>query len=276
VQSASTEETVATPPSIERPLAAGKTGRSVLVVDDDSDARDLLTGYIEELGAQAIPAANGVQALELARQYRPDLITLDLMMPGMEGWEVLRRLKADPDLERIPVIIISIVAERRRALFLGAMDALTKPIAQDELLAILRRTLSGTRKGRVLVVDDHPEVLELFKTLLEHEVDELRTAVTGKDALQVLQDYRPDLIFLDLMMPEMDGLTFLRVLRTERQLMNLPVVIVTAKELSDSERRELEMRVVQVIQKGEDNLEGHLKEVLQEVLTTPAALTAPA
>ena len=269
-------EAVAAPSVSAQPIPVPPPGRSrpghrlVLVVDDDPDARELLSGYVTELGAQAISAANGEQALALARERQPSLITLDLMMPGMDGWEVLRRLKAEPALAPIPVVIISIVAERRQALILGAMDALSKPIAQDDLLTILHRSLAGGG-GKVLAVDDNPEVLELYRSLLEAEVDELRTAVNGKDALKVLHDYRPDLIFLDLMMPEMDGLTFLRILRTEKQLMNLPVVIVTAKQLSETERRELEMRVVQVIQKGEADLEERLRATLQQVLAPPPA-----
>ena len=242
------------------------SNRTVLVVDDDADARELLTGYIEELGAIAVAAAAGEQVLELARKYKPTLITLDLMMPGLDGWEVLRLLKADAELKSIPVVIISIVAERRQALVLGAIDAITKPIAQDDLMSILQRSLHSTRQGRLLVVDDNLEVLDLYKSLLENEVTEIRTAENGKQALSVLQDYKPDLIFLDLMMPEMDGLTFLRILRTEKQLLNLPVVIVTAKQLSASERRELEMRVVQIVQKGEDNLEEQLHTILQQVI----------
>ena len=239
--------------------------RTVLIVDDDADARDLLATHIEELGGQTVQAANGEQGLELARQHKPDLITLDLMMPGIDGWQVLRQLKADPELESIPVIIISIVAERRQALFLGAIDALTKPIAQDDLLHILHRTLNGNRHSRILAVDDNSDVLELIQSILENEVREIRTAKNGKQALQVLQNYHPDLIFLDLMMPEMDGLTFLRILRTEKHLMNLPVVIVTAKQLTDSERRELEMRVVSIIEKGQYNLEETLRDSLTQI-----------
>ncbi|HXH02100.1 MAG TPA: response regulator [Candidatus Competibacteraceae bacterium] len=248
------------------PLPRPQGSRVVLVVDDDADARELMANYIRDLGGQPVTTGDGQQALILARQYHPDLITLDLMMPGMDGWEVLRRLKGDPELCQIPVVIISIVADRRRALVLGAMDALSKPIAQDDLLAILRRSLQTDHQGRILVVDDNHEVHELFKTLLTGEVQEIRTASNGKEALEVLNHYEPDLIFLDLMMPEMDGLTFLRVLRTDRRLMNLPVVVVTAKQLSPAERRELEMRVVQVIQKGDDTLEGRLREVLESAL----------
>ena len=146
------------------------------------------------------------------------------------------------------------------------MDALTKPIVQDELLAILQRTLNTTARASVLAVDDNPDVLELYQSLLAGQVKEIRTAGNGRQALEVLQDFRPDLLFLDLMMPEMDGLTFLRVLRTERHMISLPVVVVTAKDLSERERRELEMRVTQVIQKGEENLEEQLREALSQVL----------
>ncbi|MFO1352384.1 MAG: response regulator [Gammaproteobacteria bacterium] len=258
----------AAPVPIETPplIPKGKGPRRVLIVDDDADARELLSGYITEIGALPILAADGEQALRLAREHHPDLITLDLMMPGIDGWEVLKRLKVDAELQAIPVVIISIVAERRKAVVLGAIDAITKPIVHDDLIAILRRTLHAPPHGRVLVVDDNPEVLDLFRHLLADEVAEIRTAYNGKDALDVLRDYRPDLIFLDLMMPEMDGLTFLRVLRTDKQLMSLPVIIVTAKELTSSERKELEMRVVDIIQKGDESLEDRLREVLEKAM----------
>ena len=235
---------------------------TILVVDDDQDARSLLSHYVKEAGWQIITATDGEQALEQARRHKPNLITLDLMMPGMDGWETLRRLKADPELLAIPVVIISIVVERRQALVLGAVEALTKPIIQDELLAILQRSLQNTTSNRILIVDDNTEVQDLFANLLNGRVRELRSAANGREALEVLNHYRPDLIFLDLMMPEMDGLTFLRALRMDKQLMNLPVVVVTAKQLSTKDRRELEMRVVQIIQKGEDNLEEQLEGVL--------------
>ncbi len=249
--------------AIPKGLRQLRKNSRVLIVDDDSDARDLLSHYVKDLGGEVLLAGDGEEALRLAELHKPDLITLDLMLPGMDGWEILRKLKGNSQLAQIPVVIISIVADRRHALVLGAMDALTKPIAQDELMAILRRTLKGGQEGRILVVDDNEEVRELFGRLLEDKVKEVRFAENGRAALSVLNDYEPDLIFLDLMMPEMDGLTFLRILRSDPRLLSLPVVVVTAKQLSSAERRELEMRVAQVIQKGDATIESQLAEALQ-------------
>ncbi len=252
-----------------------KKNSRVLIVDDDGDARDLLAHYVKDLGGEVLLAGDGEEALRLAEQHRPDLITLDLMLPGMDGWEILRKLKANPILAQIPVVIISIVADRRHALVLGAMDALTKPIAQDDLMAILRRTLKGGQEGRILVVDDNDEVRELFGRLLEDKVKEVRFAENGRVALSILNDYEPDLIFLDLMMPEMDGLTFLRVMRSDPKLLALPVVVVTAKQLSSAERRELEMRVAQVIQKGDAAIENQLAEALQNAFANAYEVSSP-
>ncbi len=239
----------------------------VLIADDDADARDLLAGYVHDLGSRTLTATDGHQALQLARDYHPDLIILDLMMPGLDGWEILRNLKADPALRDIPVVIISIVAERRRALVLGAVDALTKPVAQDELMAILRRTLHhNVAAGRILVVDDNPEVQTLFHHILRHQVAELQSASNGQIALDLLKNYTPDLIFLDLMMPEMDGLTFLRTLRADPLQKHIPVVIITAKQLSAAEQHELDLRTVQVLQKGDVLLESRLREVLKQAI----------
>ena len=249
------------------PQNSAQEKQTVLVVDDDPDARKLLGSYVEESGANVVYASGGSEALDMARKHGPDLITLDLMMPGMDGWETLRHLKGDESTMNIPVVIISIVAERQRALILGAMEALTKPIAQNDLLAILRRNLGNPGLSRVLVVDDNPEVQELYRNLLEGQVGELRTADNGKQALELLEFFTPDLIFLDLMMPEMDGFTFLRILRTEKRLMELPVAVVTAKQLSDQERRELEMRVIRVIQKGESTLEESLRAILPRAVS---------
>ena len=228
-------------------------GRTVLVVDDDPDARDLLSNYVNEHGAIVLAAASGEEALTIAKQKQPDLITLDIMMPGMDGWETLQAFKADFSVAHIPVVIVSIIAEKHKATVLGAVDAVTKPVVQSELLATLKRSLKGGNKKKILVVDDDPDIWELYKDALSPHVDELVFAENGRVGLEKLESYNADMVFLDLMMPEMDGLTFLRVLRTDKHLLSLPVVVVTAKQLTTAERRELELRVVDVVEKGGSN-----------------------
>jgi signal transduction histidine kinase/CheY-like chemotaxis protein/HAMP domain-containing protein len=238
----------------------------VLIVDDNADARELIASQVEDFGARTVGVEHGESVLDVARRERPTLITLDLMMPDLDGWEVLRRLKADPELNRTPVVVISIVAEHRRAVVLGAVDALTKPIAQDQLQGLLRRSLSNPRDKRVLVVDDSSDVRELLRDFLQREVREVVTEVNGRTALERLEAQRFDLIFLDLMMPEMDGFAFLRAMRSDSRFADIPVVVLTAKDLSREERLELDRSVIRIVEKGEDRLESSLRRVIAQTL----------
>lgn len=243
--------------------------RTVLIVDDDADARELLSSYLKERGDHILTAADGEQGLAMAREHRPDLITLDLMMPGMSGWEVLSEIKQDETLAAIPVVVVSIVADGARAAVLGAVDAITKPVSQERLLNAIERCIGENTSGesaRVLVVDDEEDARSLITNLLSDRVTEVKTAANGREALAALEIFRPDLIVLDLMMPVMDGLSFLRVKRSDSRFAEIPVVVVTAKQLSTDEKRELEMRVATIIQKGDQSLADQLEEVLGNVV----------
>jgi signal transduction histidine kinase/DNA-binding response OmpR family regulator/HAMP domain-containing protein len=271
-----TEVTTSTEENVEQTYEAAKVTSSdsklpnrhkvkrVLIIDDDVDARELLSNYLTDQCDEIITAQNGEEGLQKARQYKPNLITLDLMMPGMNGWEVLNKLKQDDELAEIPVIVISIVAETRRAAVLGAVDAITKPVSQTKLNQVLQRCLGGQDLdgARLLVVDDEADARDLICNLMTDQVGEIRTAANGREALARLEQYMPDLIILDLMMPVMDGLSFLRVLRADKRFFGIPVVVVTAKNLGESERRELELRVAAVVQKGDDQLADRLTEVI--------------
>jgi len=246
--------------------AQSLSGKKVLVVDDDPDARDLLSNYIVEQGAVIIPAASGEEALRLAKQHQPDLITLDIMMPGLDGWATLQAIKADAEITSIPVVVVSIVAEKSKATVLGAVDAVTKPVVQSELLATLQRSLGASAGKNILIIDDDKEIWELYKDALSASVGKMEFAENGRVGLQKLESFNADMVFLDLMMPEMDGLTFLRILRTDKHLLSLPVVVATAKQLSAAERRELELRVVNIVEKGGQMTEGRLLEVLKEAV----------
>src|SRR5262249_37814469 len=155
---------------------------------------------------------SGQDAIEKARLLRPDLITLDLMMPGMNGWETLRVLKADPELHEIPVVVVSIVASENRGTIFGAADHLNKPVSREELCNVLRRNRKHG-KGKALVVDDSEDARRILTALLADETAEIETAANGQEALRKLILFQPDLIILDLMMPVMDGMTFLDSIR---------------------------------------------------------------
>jgi len=234
----------------------------VLVIDDDPDARELLASHVKAAGGVAVSCGDSRQALKMAAEQQPGLITLDIMMPGLDGWEVLKQLKADPATQDIPVVIISIAADKRRAVVLGAMDALTKPISSSQLENLLRRHVQGHDVDRVMIVEDDPDTQQLLRSLLQDKVHAIASAVDGREALELLDRFRPDLIFLDLIMPGMDGLTFLRALRADERFERLPVVVISGKSMGPNERQELQQRVSAIITKGVS-----LEEQVREVLT---------
>jgi signal transduction histidine kinase/CheY-like chemotaxis protein len=239
-------------------------GKQVLIIDDDSDSRLLLTRHIEDCGCRVVAVDGGEQGLRVGEQVRPDLIVLDLMMPGMDGWDVLKALKAHPSLSRVPVVVVSIVAGENRGTILGAVDLLDKPVSRESLNALLRRNL-GSRKGRALVVDDNADSRKLLSAYLTEEGLETCEAVNGADALERLERFDADLVILDLLMPVMDGLAFLGALRRDPRRLHLPVVVVTAKELTPGEAERLRADASVVLRKGDDLALG-LRRVVGEVL----------
>ncbi|NJD18709.1 MAG: response regulator [Gemmatimonadetes bacterium] len=243
----------------------------VLVVDDEKDSRDLMAHYLEDFGCRVLTATNGEEGLSAAREFRPDLITLDLMMPGMTGWEVLRRLKADRELRQIPVVVVSIVAGEGRGRLLGAVDLVTKPFEREDLLRVLWRNLVRKRGGRILVVDDEKSV----RTMLAHFLGtlglEVVQAADGHEALEAIRMEAPDAVLLDMVMPLMDGMTFLHKLRANPLHSGLPVIVLTAKELSRQEEKELADVASGVVQKGDG-----MAEDLREALGSMFTLASPA
>ncbi|MEN9572163.1 MAG: hypothetical protein RL514_18 [Verrucomicrobiota bacterium] len=222
--------------------------RLVLVIDDEEDSRDLLADLLEECGCQAITADAGQRALVDARKLKPDLILLDLMMPSMNGWQVLQALKADAELKHIPVVIASIVARENQGTIIGAVDLLQKPIAREDLLRVL-----GTRlRPKVLVVEDNDFDQQVFASGLAAEGVEYRMVSTGREALAAVEQFNPDLILLDLLLPEMDGMEFLQHLRQNPLHEHLPVFIVTAKELSADETELLHQQARVIFRKSGD------------------------
>jgi signal transduction histidine kinase/DNA-binding response OmpR family regulator len=239
-------------------------GKRVLIIDDDCDSRILLTQYIEDCGCRVIAVDCGEHGLKVGHQFLPDLIVLDLMMPEMSGWEVLKALKADPTLSNVPVVVVSIVARENRGTILGAVDLLDKPVSREALHALLHRILQS-RKGRALVVDDNADARRLLSAYLVEEGFETCEAVNGAEALARLERFEADLVILDLMMPVMDGLSFLGALRRDSRHLRLPVVVVTAKDLTQQEIERLGEDGSVVLRKG-DELALGLKRVVGEVL----------
>jgi signal transduction histidine kinase/DNA-binding response OmpR family regulator len=259
--------------AVEEPAPAGPAERAVpgvgtvLVIDDEAAVRDLMQRFLTREGFRIVTAAGGEEGLRLARELRPDAITLDVMMPGMDGWAVLSALKADPDLADIPVIMLTIVDDRNLGYALGASDYLTKPIDRERLVTVLRR---HRRDLPVLVVDDDVEVRQLFRRMLEPEGYTVVEAPNGRVALESLRAISPSVILLDLMMPEMDGFEFVAEFRRHEPWRAIPIVVVTAKDLSHDDRARLNGHVEKILQKGTHGREQLLAEVRDLVATSIA------
>ena len=241
-------------------------GQLVLIIDDEPDARLLLEEHVRSFGMRPVSAATGPEGLRLARELMPDLVTLDLKMPGMDGWATLRAFKADPKLRNVPVVVVSVIAAEARGTFLGQVDLVGKPVDRDALEEAVRRNLRGGA-SRALVVDDDPDSRLLLTTLLEGAVEEVRTAEDGVQALAVLDDFEPGVILLDLVMPRMDGMTFLKVLRAIPRHSRTPVLVVTSKELTTAETAVLDRTTWGMVRKApSDEMYGSLRDRLADFL----------
>jgi adenylate cyclase len=229
----------------------------VLVIDDDMTARDLMRRVLSREGFDVVTASDGIEGLALARELRPSVITLDVLMRDMDGWTVLQAIRADPDLADIPVVMLSILDEKQRGFALGASAYLTKPVDRARLAAALGPFKSKGMSQRALVVDDDETAREMMRRLLVGEGWVVSTARNGADAWEKLAAEKPQLILLDLLMPEMDGFEFLAKLRGNADFEGVPVIIITAAELSQEQRRHLQGGVERILEKaayGQDQL----------------------
>jgi GAF domain-containing protein/CheY-like chemotaxis protein/HAMP domain-containing protein len=242
-------------PAPVKPAAAPRispdasNGATVLIVDDDAAARELLSASLKSAGYRLVHAASGEEALALARTVRPDAITLDVMMPKPDGWEVLSTLKADADLCDIPVVMVTMAPDRGIGLSLGAVDVLTKPVDRARLTALIHRLVR--RDGPVLVVEDDADTREMMRHTIEKLSLSVAEADNGRRALSWLGEHPvPAMILLDLMMPEMDGFEFLDAIAARAEWREIPVVVVTAKPLTTAERDRLLRQARKVMEKG--------------------------
>ncbi|WP_421658757.1 response regulator [Leptothermofonsia sp. ETS-13] len=246
---------------------------TVLVIDDEPTVRDLLSRYLIKEGFQVEMASNGQEGLHLAKKLRPDAITLDVMMPVIDGWSVLSSLKADPELADIPVIVLTIVDNQNLGFALGAADYLTKPVDYKRLVSVLEKYQPGvtvdlaTPIGHALIIEDDPATRKMFHRILAKEGWAITEAENGRVALERVAEARPDLILLDLMMPEMDGFQFIQELRTQPEWRQIPVVVVTAMDLTPAARLQLNGYVEQILEKGAYSREDLLGEVRDLVLS---------
>lgn len=252
------------------PAAAANVngGRSILVIDDDNAVADLIGRGLSHYGVRVVTALSGEQGLQTARQLHPDLIVLDLLLGGIDGWTVLSELRADPDVADIPVFILSNVDESARGRAEGITDYLVKPPTQSELRQILLKYLelpSNQHKnaGKILLVDDDDGSRRVMAKALHEQGWEVLEAENGRHALEVIDGDPPSLIFLDLLMPVMNGMEFLEVIRSSRDYSDLPVIVLTSKDLTREERQILERNASTVLTKQASTLDHLLEQVTQ-------------
>ncbi|MCV6637133.1 response regulator [Candidatus Albibeggiatoa sp. nov. NOAA] len=234
----------------------------ILVIDDEAETRFLISEHLQKLGYQVVVAASGKEGLNLARKLHPEAITLDVMMPETDGWTVLSQLKSDPNLKHIPVIMLSMMDDPQKGYMLGATDYLSKPINRETLVQALEKCgFDGNKKATILVAEDNEMTRMMMQQTLERLGCEVLLAENGQVALDLLEKHTPDLILLDLMMPIVDGFSFAERLRQQPEWCKIPIIVLTAKDLSSKERRQLEQYVTTIFQKGSYQKKTLLKEI---------------
>lgn len=233
----------------------------VLAIDDDESVLDLLERSLEKEGFRVAKARSGKEGLRLAEELRPAAITLDVLMPDMDGWAVLDELKADPTLSQIPVVIVTMTDDMGRGFTLGATDFLAKPVDRSRLLEVLAPLKPADRPWKVLVVEDDPASQDVLVRLLQKEGCKIDVAGNGLEALKRLASSTPDLILLDLMMPEMNGFELVSKLSQDPNHRAIPIVVVTAQDLTEEDKIRLRGHVSQVFQKGAISRDQLLQEL---------------
>lgn len=238
---------------------------TVLVVEDDPKTNELLCVFLNKSGYKTISAFDGEEALHKARAFKPFAITLDVMLPRKDGWEVLNELKEDKDVKDIPVLVVSIIDNKDIGFGLGATDYLCKPVNRSELLSKLASyklpPVVDALHTRVLIIDDEPKSVELLSTLLVSEGYEVLKAYGGKDGIDKAFHDKPDVILLDLMMPEISGFDVVDRLKNSPETNTIPVIVVTAKDLTREDKEKLNRSVSLVMRKGTYSKERFLSDI---------------
>ncbi len=242
------EEPVREPSHADR-APSESTPQAMLVIDDDPNVYDLMERILSREGLEVYGAATGKEGLALARKLKPVVIALDIMMPGMDGWAVLQAIRADPELAKTAVVVVSMLDEKPLGMALGADDYLTKPLRREQLLASIQR-LVPVRDGYILVVEDDEGLRELLQRTLLEEGWSVRLAGTGEQAMQMVEQSRPGLVLLDLQIPGLDGFEVLSRIRGRAEFARVPITVMTGAELARDDWERLAGRVEQVIQKG--------------------------
>jgi CheY-like chemotaxis protein len=242
-------------------------GRPILAIDDEEDAILYYRRYLEKRGFFVVGVTDSRDAVLRARQLQPDAILLDILMPAIDGWAIIEELKQLEQTRDIPVIVCSVLDEAGQGFSLGAADYLVKPFEEGDLVRALNRLSREGGPRQILIVEDSAEDMTLLRRILQSasEEYELLEAHNGVEGIEYISQYKPDLIILDLMMPEMDGFAVLETLKKNPDTRNIPIIIVTAKQLTDRDREVIDGQVKAMLQKGLFE-EGELLEDVSQAL----------
>jgi CheY-like chemotaxis protein len=257
-----------------QPLATDGSAalRDILVIEDDPSAIRLLREYLEPAGYALRCASDGEQGLAMAKEQRPVAVLLDVLVPRIDGWEVLRRLKAEPGLKDVPVVMVTVVDERDVGLALGAVDYLVKPLQRDALLACLARlgldaASAYDRTATVLTVDDEPAALDLIDGYLAGTGIDVLRAEDGLAAIEIARARDVDLVICDLLMPGLDGFGVVAELKADTSTAAIPIIICTAHDLTAEQKSRLHGQILGIVSKGptaRDGLRGWLSRIQLE------------
>ena len=258
------------PKKVKEKLASSSINKdsntfSILVIDDDLNAQELMKKFLIKENYNVIQATSGKDGLTLAKEHLPNLITLDVMMPEMDGWEVLTALQSDQKTKNIPVIMLTMANEPDLGYSLGATDYLTKPVDWNNLSKILQKHEVKAGEQSILIVEDDEITRDMLKKSLETNDFKVLSAINGKEGLSMVEKTKPALILLDLMMPEMDGFEFAEKLRENKDWLDIPVVVITAKDLTSDDHKRLKGNVEAIMQKGSYNKNDLLQEVSNRI-----------
>jgi CheY-like chemotaxis protein len=235
----------------------------VLVVDDDPDACGLVRNALQRDGINVVSASSGEQALALTRALRPAVMVLDILLGDMTGWDVLAAIRADPEHAELPVILCTVTDPDRRTGLLGVVEHLTKPFDRDHLSHLVQRFVGGSMASSLLVVDDDDFYRDSIASVLRQAGHQVETAPNGEHALRMMRQRAPDLLLLDMVMPGMDGLEVIEAMRTDPALAPVPIMLVTAADVTPEISRRLYERAVLLIRKGEADITDVVQHVHQ-------------
>ncbi len=247
------------PASVDKPTEPG--ANLILIIDDDDSVSELIRRDLGEQGYQTRIASSGEEGLRLAKQLLPSAIILDVVMPGIDGWAVLAALKTDEEMADIPIIMASMLDERDRGLRMGADEYLSKPFGRDSLVGLLQKHLVAGPKARILVVEDDGPTRDRLVKSLRQEGWTVSEAADAAEALERLRESTPDLVVLDLLLPDRNGLEVLSDIRADKRWQSIPVIVLTAAELDADARRSLRGQVESVLAKGLLGRDDLLREV---------------